>query len=232
MSNTVRLISGGAIQVRTGVLAGIGPQGPTGPVGATGPQGPQGVQGEVGPAGAVAQFQTAILKTTTQGLPQNTDTQVQFSSVSYDDLTAAASSTTFTIANPGDYEFSVWVEMAVAAGGVSGYRALWIQGASGGELLGRTQQAAIVGASNYLTCTGRTRVSTTTSFNIWARQSDDESINMPQGRLVITRVGPGPTGPQGPQGQQGVPGPQGLQGPQGVPGTPGTYTTYGGIYGA
>lgn len=232
MSNTVRLIGGGAIQVRTGVLQGIGPQGPTGPVGLTGPQGPQGVQGQVGPAGSVSQFQTCVLKSSSQSLPQNSDTQVSFSTVSYDDLTAAASSTVFTIANPGDYEFSTWVEMAVAAGGVSGFRALWIQGASGGELLGRTQQAGIVGASNYLNITGRVRVSTTTSFNIWARQSDDESINITQGRLVITRVGPGPTGPQGPQGNQGVPGPQGLQGIQGVPGTPGTYATYGGIYGA
>lgn len=37
-NNSIRLVSGGTLQVRTGVMRGLGPQGPTGPGGATGSQ--------------------------------------------------------------------------------------------------------------------------------------------------------------------------------------------------
>lgn len=50
----IRLTNGGAIQVRTGVLQGVGPVGPAGPTGPTGPAGPTGATGPAGADGEVS----------------------------------------------------------------------------------------------------------------------------------------------------------------------------------
>ena len=61
MANVVRLVNGGTIQVKTGVLQGVGPQGPRGYVG---PQGPQGEQGPVGEQGQIGQILQQATRTT------------------------------------------------------------------------------------------------------------------------------------------------------------------------
>src|SRR5262245_66181364 len=86
MTNAVRLVNGGSIQVRTGLIQGIGPQGPMGLTGADGPQGPQGPQGDPGPGGTVTQLQARCSISTTNPLAAPTHTQLPFRPVAYDDM--------------------------------------------------------------------------------------------------------------------------------------------------
>src|SRR4051812_37067117 len=108
MSNVIRLVNGGTIQVRTGVLAGIGPSGPRGLIGETGPDGPQGPVGETGAMGQILQVQTKAVVSGTTTLNPDTDTLIAFGSVSYDDLSAATSSTNFTLHDAADYQIVAW----------------------------------------------------------------------------------------------------------------------------
>ena len=58
MSNVIRMVNGGTIQVRTGVMAGVGPQGQRGLIGPPGIDGPQGPDGPEGPIGQILQKQS------------------------------------------------------------------------------------------------------------------------------------------------------------------------------
>lgn len=228
MANTVRLISGGAVQVRTGVLQGIGPQGPAGPAGPQGPQGDQGPVGEVGPPGAITQFQSCFTKGSSQALVANSPTQVQFGSVLYDDLNAHASTTNFSFSDPGDYELTAWIEYSLPSGGANGSRGLYIQASGGGEIIGSVQTPCCTDSETILSVTGRIRITTSTViYNVWARSTDDETLQITDGRLVCTRVGSGPVGPAGVAGPMGPIGPTGPTGPKGDPGSgSGPFTSY------
>ena len=81
MVNVIRLNNGGSIQVRTGVLQGVGPVGPPGVAGPQGPEGVPGPQGETGPVGAIMQYLTKARINAPLNLPPNTDALVSFGQV-------------------------------------------------------------------------------------------------------------------------------------------------------
>lgn len=227
MGNVIRLTNGGTIQVRTGVLQGIGPQGPTGPQGLTGPDGPQGPEGPVGPIGTVQQTQARANVSSTTSVASDADTLVAFATVVYDDMSCFASSTNIVLADIGDYLISVWVKFTMPAGSGDGSRSLWAQSTTNGTIA-RTGCLAVADDVTYLNLSSpfRTTVGNET-INIRVRSGDDASVSITEGAVTLTRVGPGPTGPVGPAGPQGPIGPEGPQGPQGPDGNASSgFTTY------
>src|SRR3954464_13278331 len=106
MANVIRLVNGGTLQVRTGVIQGIGPQGPRGSVGAEGQQGDQGPVGETGPMGQIIQIQGRSMVNSANPLAANTDTAITFGSVTYDDLSCFTSISNITLVAAGDYLLS------------------------------------------------------------------------------------------------------------------------------
>lgn len=227
MANYVRLVNGGAIQVRTGVLQGIGPQGPTGPQGQQGEQGPQGPQGEVGAIGQILQVQYLATATETTTVVADTDTVVSFNTVSYDDMSAHASASNITLAQTGDYLISAWVKIELGTDAGDGERSLWISSTTNGTIA-RTSCLAITDAPTYLNISHPWRCAVAPeTVQIKVRSGDNVAVSVSTGARTVTRIGSGPYGPAGPEGPAGPTGPTGPQGATGPAGTPGTYTQYG-----
>lgn len=217
-SNVTRLESGGMIQIRTGVVQGIGPQGP---VGATGPQGevgPQGTQGVPGPTGGVEQVssqftassQAVALSTVTSNFP-TTYTNVAFGTVVRDELSAQSSTVNFVFSPGADYALYAQIRFyKQAAVNGTGYRA--IQAVYNSVVI-----AEEIVPANFLVDTvlrmpfAFRSVSGTDVLNIKVSHNDTASLNV-TGSLWINQTGPGA---QGIQGIQGIQGPQGDVGPQG-----------------
>lgn len=217
-SNVTRLESGGMIQIRTGVVQGIGPQGP---VGATGPQGevgPQGTQGVPGPTGGVEQVssqftassQAVALSTVTSNFP-TTYTNVAFGTVVRDELSAQSSTVNFTLDAGSDYAFYVEIRFyKQAAVNGTGFRA--VQAVYNGVVIANE----LIPANSLVDTIVRMpfafrSVSGTDVLNIKVSHNDTANLNV-TGAMWINQTGPGA---QGVQGVQGIQGPQGDVGPQG-----------------
>ena len=220
MSNAIRLVNGGAIQVRTGVLAGVGPQGPRGPAGPPGPDGPQGPVGETGPMGQILNVQTMSSVSGNVAIAANTDALVAFGTVRYDDIGAATSSTTYTLANAGDYFCSVWLGFDNIAS-----KDLWVISSLAGTVVRGTF------AGGFATFAYPVRANAGETLRVYARSATAQNVT--QGAITISRIGSGAQGPVGPAGPQGPVGPTGPQGPAGPTGSAGAgYTTYDALNGA
>lgn len=211
MSNVIRLVNGGAIQVRTGVLQGIGPQGPRGLVGQDGPQGEQGPVGDQGPMGQILQLMGKTSVGTNNPVAANTDTTMAFGSVTYDDLSCFTSTSNITLTAAGDYLLSAWLRFDDAA---AGSRELWF--ATGGTTIARATRASVAGAPFYVDLAYPYRAAGGEVVNVFVRASAATAISL--GSLNVTRVGSGPPGPQGPVGPQGPIGATGAAGPAGPAG--------------
>lgn len=216
MANVVRLVNGGVIQVRTGVIQGIGPVGPIGQVGPQGIQGEQGPVGDPGPMGQILQFQGRSDVATNNPLAANTDTVMSFGLVKYDDLSCFATISNVVLTAPGDYVFACWLCFADAAAGT---REVWFASTTTGMFARKTVNAPATTASGtyvdlampYRSAGGGEVI------NVLARSGTATGVSL--GSLTVTRVGsgpPGPVGPAGPQGQAGAAGPQGAAGPAGT----------------
>jgi hypothetical protein len=230
MANQVRLINGGAIQVRTGILQGVGPQGPTGPVGPSGPMGPQGPLGPVGPPGAITEVSSKVTVASPQSITADTDTTVAFGNVVFDDMSAASSSVNFTLHETGDYLINTWVKFEKPSNDGDGLRALWVLSDTNG-ILARAQYPAVADDDTYVHLSTVHRSTVTDEvLHVLCRSGDDLAVSLAAGALTFTRTGSGPIGLTGPAGPAGPVGPAGPTGPQGPAGTPGTYTTYSGIH--
>ena len=212
MANVVRLVNGGTIQVRTGVIQGIGPTGPRGLSGVQGIDGPQGPIGETGPMGQILQLQGRSAVATNNPISANADTVVAFGSVAYDDLSCYTSTSNITLTQAGDYLLSAWVRFDDAA---AGYRDLWF--ATGGTTIARSSRGSVAGTAFYADLSHPYRAAGGEVVNVLARSSAATGVSL--GAVTVTRVGSGPQGAQGPVGPQGPIGATGAQGPQGVPGT-------------
>ena len=212
MSNVIRLTNGGAIQVRTGVIQGIGPQGPTGVAGPQGADGPQGPTGDTGPMGQILQLQGLSKVATNNPIAANADTVLAFGSVSYDDLNCFTSTVNITLSAAGDYLLSTWVRFDDAA--ASG-RDVWF--ATGSTTIARASRLAGVGAPFYVDLSFPYRAAGGEVVNVLARAGAATGVSL--GSITVTRVGSGPPGPAGPQGIQGPVGATGAQGPAGTAGT-------------
>lgn len=217
MANVVRLNNGGSIQVRTGVLQGIGPIGPRGLVGPTGPSGPTGPVGETGPMGAIQQYMSKTKIGAAIPVGPDTDTIVTFGQVLYDDLGAFASATSVAPAETGDYLISVWGQFSMPSNAGDGIRSLWLQSSTEGTLI-RAQLPAVTDDSTYVNLSWPHRFESGESLAVWCRVGDDVSVALSAGALTLLRVGSGPAGGPGPSGPPGPVGPAGPPGPQGPAG--------------
>lgn len=215
MSNAIRLVNGGAIQVRTGVLQGIGPQGPRGPSGPQGADGPQGLQGETGAIGQILQQMSKTSVGSNNPLAATTDTVIAFgASGGYDDLSCIKSASNIGFDNAGDYMLSCWLRFDTAAAGT---RQVWFQTVSGALLVARTTRQASASAPCYVDLSFPYRAAAGDVINVLARS--DAALGISLGVLCVNRIGSGPKGDIGPQGIQGAVGATGAQGPKGDSGT-------------
>lgn len=221
MTNVVRLVNGGSIQVRTGVMQGIGPRGATGPLGPQGPQGDQGPTGDTGPMGQILSIMGR--SSVANGFPvaANTDTVVNWGSVAYDDLSCFSSLTNITLTTPGDYNLAAFVRFDDAAAGL---REIWFT--SAGSTIARSSRSSTVGSPIFANLSCPYRAVGGDVVNVWARST--QATNIGQGAVTVNRIGSGIAGPAGPAGPQGPVGLQGAVGPQGAGGNAATsgFTTY------
>lgn len=219
MTNAVRMVNGGTIQVRTGVLQGIGPQGPRGIEGPAGPQGDQGPLGEVGPMGQILQYGSRARVSSTTSLGPDTDVNVAFATVDYDDNSCIASSTNLTFNTTGDYLLSVYLRFDLGSDSVGdGHRSVWFNSTTNG-VIARNGVIAVADEATYISLSHPWRVTVAgETINIKARSGDNVSVGVSAGAISVVRVGSGPkgdigaAGPTGPIGPQGVPGAQGPAG--------------------
>lgn len=229
-SQVVRVSSGEIIQVRTGVIQGIGPQGPrgaTGPQGSTGPQGPQGVPG---PTGYVTDF-SSYFTASAQGIGTTTITSnlptawsnMAFGTVVRDELSAQTSTVNYDLAT-GDYTGVVYVQFqkqtSVSASGFRG-----VQVISAGVTVAQMLIPANTLVHTDITLPFALRsASASDVINIKVAHNEGVSINV-LGNLWFNKTGPGVQGAIGPQGPVGATGPQGVQGPVGPAGSVANNTT-------
>lgn len=226
MTNTIRLVSGGTIQVRTGVLQGVGPTGPRGPIGPAGPDGIQGPVGEVGAMGQILQYASRAVVSGNTTVNPDTNTLVAFATVAYDDMSACTSSTNFTLSDEGDYQLNVWVQFDKGASNGDGIRRIWFNSSVDG-IVAQNSCLAVVDEATYLNLSFPYRADGGEVITVYARSGDDSSVAISAGSIAITRIGSGPVGPEGPQGPDGPTGPTGPTGATGADGSAGSgYSTY------
>lgn len=219
MSSTVaRLTSGDVIQIRTGVLQGIGPQGPVGPVGPEGQTGPQGTQGVPGPMGQVDDLVTSAHTVgSSQPVASNTPTMVNMTTVVRDDAGLVTSLTTLTLPIGNWYiQANVNFNKPSAAAG-SGRRRVSVNW-DGVEQAAQSQQAlpdfdTELSFDSVIVATSEARPAV-----IYVSHSDSVAIPVVS-KVVVTKLGPGAQGAAGPVGPSGPVGQTGPMGPQGVAGT-------------
>lgn len=221
----IKLTNGGTIQVRTGVLAGVGPQGARGPVGPQGPVGdvgPQGVQGEMGQI--LEQMSQATITSST-ALTAGVETNVGFQTSAYDDLSCFASTTNVLLRDLTDYQLNIWVEFTVPGTAASGIRKLRLVSTANGTLC-TVQVPPVVGDSTFLQIIWPYR-NTAINDIVNVKATSTQACNVATGKIAVNRIGSGPQGAVGPQGPQGLQGVTGAVGPQGPAGNANSgFTTY------
>jgi len=190
--------------------------------GADGPQGPQGPQGDPGPVGTITQMQARCSISTTNPLTANTDTQLTFGSVTYDDMSVFSGGVNCNLTTEGDYLMCVYVGFGDATAGL---RELWVAYNSGGTTIARTSRQSVAGSTFYVDLSFPIRIKSGVlaapqTVNVYARSAAATSVAT--GAWTCTRMGAGPKGDTGSQGIQGVQGQTGSQGAQGPAGTAST----------
>ncbi len=228
MTSATRINNGTAVQLRIGVLQGIGPMGPRGIMGQEGTQGPRGPEGPTGPRGALSAFMTQVKVGTTSTVVLGAESNIAFSTTTFDDLNAVISSSTFKPVDPGDYLLSCWLETSVA-GTPAGHRTMRLKMAGTTVAVESIPTPAATGAT-YLGIAWPVRY-TTGNITVTLSHGDNETLSVTDGGLSIQRAGAGPKGEQGIQGATGSVGPSGPAGPTGPAGSAGgSYTTYRALY--
>lgn len=217
MGNIIRLTGGGQIQVRTGVLQGIGPAGPRGLIGPQGPDGNQGPEGPAGPMGQILQMQTKTIVGATTNITAGGSSLLSFGSVAYDDMGIVASATNFIFPVEADYLFTVQVTFP-ATGSSNGSRSVRLVSNING-VLGQDKRPVVANQEMVISLSQPLR---TTDVNemiqVFVDSTDNAATSVSAGQAVIARIGSGPQGPVGPAGPQGPIGAQGPAGPQGPAG--------------
>lgn len=231
MANTVRLVGGGTIQVRTGILQGVGPQGPRGAIGPIGPMGPLGPDGPVGPPGGITQISSKFSIDAAQSMATSVDTLVSFGNVAHDEVNAHASSVNFLLNDIGDYLFSIWVQVDQGTGTGDGRRDLWLLSETNG-VLARISESAITTGPTHLNLTMAHRSTINGEIlHVHALSTDNDTVSISTGILTVTRLGSGTQGAIGPVGPAGPAGPLGPKGDKGDPGSGvGPFATYGDMH--
>lgn len=217
-AQVVRVSGGDTIQIREGVLSGIGPQGPTGPSGPKGLTGDPGPQGVPGPTGQVNDFYSlANNKGNPVAVGSNTDTIMSFPTVVADQPSLVASLTNFVLptglwmvnarlvfAKPSSASASGWRRTSVFYDGTE-----W----DAETRVALTDTDTYTGLHSLVPVTAAGRV-----LQVHCLHSDVVALSV-IAKITITRIGPGAQGLPGPQGDQGPVGQTGPPGPQGPPGS-------------
>lgn len=221
-SQVIRLTAGEIVQVRTGVIQGIGPQGPTGPTGPQGVTGPQGPQGVPGPMGAIIEYSSEYSAISGTPVAASTATLIPFTAIR-DDLSAQISTTNFQL-GVGQYVIQAWVQLAKPSGNATGSRELVaLYNSVAIDAFGA--QAPPTRPANLKLSTGVNVTVGTYLLQIQLWHDEVASLAVTGGRLWISRVGPGPKGDQGPAGPTGGVGATGPTGPAGPAGSIADSTT-------
>lgn len=224
MSGAVRLANGTAVQVRVGVLQGVGPIGARGLQGEQGVQGIQGPVGQTGPMGAVSSFMSVVNISASNAVGTNTDTLLSFGTTAIDELALVTSSTTFSPA-AGDYMVSCWIDFSLPANAGDSIRKLIFKVA--GTSVAKASCDAVSDEPTTVSLAWPIRFTSGQQLSVYARHSDDLSVAVATGSLSFYRIGSGPQGVTGPEGPVGAVGPAGPQGPVGATGSAGTgFATY------
>lgn len=218
MSSVVKLNSGDTIQVREGVLQGIGPAGPTGPAGPQGEAGDIGPQGLPGPMGQIDDFYTRANNTgTPQAVATGVEVPLSYPTTLIDQPSLQTALTVFTLP-VGLWQVRVGVTFAKpSSANAAGWRKLRIT-YDGTDHSVDTRMAipdvdTAFGLNAFIPVTAGGK-----QLVIYARHSDTVSLSV-LSHIYITRVGPGAQGDPGPQGVAGSAGPIGPTGPIGPAGS-------------
>ena len=226
MASVIRVSSGDTIQVRTGVLQGIGPVGPTGPTGPQGVQGVQGVQGEQGPQGALGEYVTLAQNMGLQSIATATNTPVTFDTVAVDEYSAVISTTNIK-PGLGNWYITAYVMFTKQTGNAVGARALRIiTSAPAVTTVAGMTMAVIPTIPHEITIAAGLRITDpATIIQLQAYHTEGATLQLQNAKLWLCRTGSGPQGIQGIQGIQGPIGPAGPQGPAGPAGAGANKTT-------
>lgn len=216
MGTAVRLSNGTAVQVRVGVLQGVGPIGPRGIQGERGPDGDQGPSGPTGPQGGITNYMGQAAIGTSNSIAASTDTILSFDTLGFDDFGAYAA-TVWTLTAPGDYDVKAWVDWT-PNGTAAGTRALWLT--VNGTQVTRTSKNVVASSSvhTWSSIAWPIRITTSTTVRAVVRSTDTAAVSIAAGGISINRIGSGSPGPTGAQGPAGAVGPAGPQGPTGASG--------------
>lgn len=228
MSSQIRRLgTGDVVQIRTGVIQGIGPQGPVGPHGPAGPPGPDGPQGVPGPVGYVDE---SVMEATGGGSAADGATSVaSFSTVVRDEPGIYQSATTFKL-HPGGWQGTAWITFT-RRNGVDGSGTRRVEVMLGGEVLTASAVSASPDDDTDIILPFTLSPLSDADMQIRIFQSDGATLNYTS-RIWISRIGAGVQGPPGPLGPRGVEGPRGVAGPTGPSGTLAPNTTYAALGGA
>lgn len=218
----IRLASGDTVQVRSGVLQGLGPQGSTGPQGPRGLQGEQGAQGEPGPMGSINAFRTGCVISGSQSVAISTPTNLTFDTTVVDELSLKKSATNFSSDETGDYHASGWVRFSQVADGATGWRQVQVFNTSTSEVLFESQVPAVYNGNTSVPFDISFRVNAGEIVVVRVQHNDNEAVAVSAGSANFYRQGSGPRGLQGIQGEIGPTGATGPQGPAGPTGSAGT----------
>ncbi len=215
----MRVGNGDTIQVRSGVLQGIGPQGPPGATGGQGPQGDQGPRGDQGPIGRLDDFFTRTTVTPTT-VPIGTETLVNFTS-QLDELAIVKSVTNFgfDVQLGGSYYVSGWFRWAGAVDSSTGYRRIRILASTDTTPLAEDQIEAVALGNTTQSVNFSFQAAANDIVTVSAFHNDNEQLQIQAGRLHFFRIGSGPPGEAGPTGPMG---PMGMTGPKGDTGAAGS----------
>lgn len=231
MAQIIKVSSGETIQVRTGVLQGIGPQGPTGPTGPQGLQGEQGPIGPTGPMGSINQLNAEARVVSGFTVAPDSTTVATFDSVVRDEISIITSGTTFTAPQAMDVFFMVWLQFAAPTDLADSWRHVELYSSAVGVFASQSLSAVNDGTNPIdVNLTATLRMSANQTAQVRVRHSDSMNLTVPTGRITMYRIGSGPEGVAGPQGPTGPAGVQGIPGPQGPTGNASSgYSTYAGL---
>jgi hypothetical protein len=196
-SDIVRLASGDTVQVRAGLVAGVGPAGPIGPVGPQGEMGSQGVPGQPGQTNLFASFISGPVSATLP-VPVSTWTNVPLPSNTRNDLLATPlSQAAFSFTSAGLYLVIARAHFdSDGSTPATGYRELQLV-TSSGTVLEHSQAAAVTKAGDSTDVTLVKFINdpgTGTLYNFQVQQDDTTSVNLSDIEVQIVLCGSGPEG--------------------------------------
>lgn len=223
MAQVFRIGNGGTVQVRAGVLQGVGPVGPKGAKGDRGEQGPIGVEGPTGPAGSLSELLSVAHLNVPQSIGPGATINAAFNTVERDDFGVF---TTPSIITPtelgGVYVINVFVRIDKPANASDGRRIIQIVEDGATDVILDAQSIHITASSGdgpvFLSASAVFEAKSGCVYLVKVSSFDDLAVALADGRVSVNRIGAGAPGPAGPLGPAGPVGPQGPEGPEGPKG--------------